>query len=128
MANLCGISTATERHYVIGYFGYREEASLAETWLMLSCNLITLPSSVVMKTPQSLLVVGLITALSFISAGYCFWLMTVPLSYDWVPVVLIGFLVSLLVFPIAAITALVLYIRLRRSRRASANSPITPAV
>ena len=60
----------------------------------------------------------MIAALSFISAGYCFWLMTVPLSYDWVPVVLIGFLVSLLVFPIAAITTLVLYIRLRRSRRA----------
>ena len=44
-----------------------------------------------MKTKLVLKVAGLIGVLALISAGYCFWLMTVPLSYDWVPVVLIGF-------------------------------------
>jgi len=48
-----------------------------------------------MKTKLALKVVGLIGVLALISAGYCFWLMTVPLSYDWVPVVLIGFVVSI---------------------------------
>jgi hypothetical protein len=47
-----------------------------------------------MKTKLALTVVGLIGVLALISAGYCFWLMTVPLSYDWVPVVLIGFVVG----------------------------------
>jgi hypothetical protein len=47
-----------------------------------------------MKTKLALTVVGLIGVLALISAGYCFWLMTVPLSYDWVPVVLIGFVVD----------------------------------
>ena len=51
-----------------------------------------------MKTKLALKVVGLIGLLALISAGYCFWLMTVPLSYDWVPVVLIGFVLSTGVF------------------------------
>ncbi len=47
-----------------------------------------------MKTNLALKVIGRIGVLALISAGYCFWLMTVPLSYDWVPVVLIGFVVA----------------------------------
>ena len=38
---------------------------------------------------------GLVGVLAFISAAYCFWLMTVPLSYNLVYVVVIGFIVSL---------------------------------
>ena len=45
----------------------------------------------------------LIGVVALISAGYCFWLMTVPLSYDWVPVVLIGFVVAIGVFLISVI-------------------------
>jgi len=41
--------------------------------------------------------------------------MTVPLSYDWVPVVLIGFVVAIGVFIIALITAFIVLMRLRRS-------------
>ncbi len=68
-----------------------------------------------MKIKLALTVVGLIGVLALISAGYCFWLMTVPLSYDWVPVVLIGFVVSIGVFIISLITAFILLTRLRRS-------------
>jgi len=68
-----------------------------------------------MKTKLALKVVGLIGVLALISAGYCFWLMTVPLSYDWVPVVLIGFVVAIGVFMIAFITAVIVLVRLRRS-------------
>jgi len=53
-----------------------------------------------MKTKRSLMVIGLIGVLALISAAYCFWLMTVPLSYDLVYVVVIGFIVSLGVFVI----------------------------
>ena len=53
-----------------------------------------------MTTKLALTVVGLIGVLALISAGYCFRLMTVPLSYDWVPVVLIGFVVAIGVFVI----------------------------
>jgi hypothetical protein len=35
-----------------------------------------------MKTTLALKVIGLIGVLAQISTGYCFWLMTVPLSYD----------------------------------------------
>ena len=44
-----------------------------------------------MQTKLVLKVAALIAVLALISAGYCFWLMTVPLSYDWVPVCTIGF-------------------------------------
>ena len=54
-----------------------------------------------MKTKLALKVVGLIGVLALISAGYCFWLMTVPLSYDWVYAVVIGFVVSIGVFVIS---------------------------
>ena len=71
-----------------------------------------------MKTKRSLMVIALIGVLAFISAAYCFWLMTVPLSYDLVYVVVIGFIVSLGVFVIALITSFIFVIRLRGSRRA----------
>ena len=48
-----------------------------------------------MRTKLALKVVGLIGVLALISAGYCFWLMTVPLSYDWVYAVVIGFVVAM---------------------------------
>jgi len=50
--------------------------------------------------------------------------MTVPLSYDWVPVVLIGFVLSTGVFVISLITSFIVLIRLRRSPRAP-NAPQT---
>jgi len=43
-----------------------------------------------MKAKLVLKVAGLIGVLALISAGYCFWLMTIPLSYDWAYAVLIG--------------------------------------
>ena len=75
-----------------------------------------------MKTRPVLKIAGLIGVLALISAGYCFWLMTVPLSYHWVPVVLIGFVVSIGVFVISLITSFILLTRLRRSPRAP-NAP-----
>ena len=75
-----------------------------------------------MRAKLVLKVAGLIGVLALVSAAYCFWLMTVPLSYHWVPVVLIGFVVSIGVFVISFITSFILLIRLRRSPRA-ANSP-----
>jgi hypothetical protein len=63
-----------------------------------------------MKTKLVVKIAGLIGVLALISAGYCFWLMSVPLSYDWVPVVLIGFVVATGVFVISLITSLVVLI------------------
>jgi len=60
---------------------------------------------------------------ALISAAYCFWLMTIPLSYDLVYVVVIGFVVSLGVFVIALISSFVIVVRLRRSHR-SQTTPI----
>jgi membrane protein implicated in regulation of membrane protease activity len=77
-----------------------------------------------MRTKLLLKIAGLIGVLALISTGYCFWLMTVPLSYHWVPVVLIGFVVSMGVFVISLITSFIVLIRLRRSPRAS-NLPQT---
>ena len=77
-----------------------------------------------MRTKLLLKVAGLIGVLALISTGYCFWLMTVPLSYHWVPVVLIGFVVSIGVFVISLITAFILLTRLRRSP----HSPNTPQI
>jgi hypothetical protein len=56
-----------------------------------------------MKVKLVLKVIALIGVPALIAAGYCFWLMTVPLSYDWVPVVLIGFVVAIGVFLISVI-------------------------
>ena len=74
------------------------------------------------------MVIALIGVLAFISAAYCFWLMTVPLSYDLVYVVVIGFIVSLGVFVIALISSFILVIRLRGSRRAPRSPQSTPTV
>ena len=79
-----------------------------------------------MKTKLALKVVGLIGVLALISAGYCFWLMTVPLSYDWVPVVLIGCVVAIGVFIISLITSFIIFIGLRRSPHAPNTPQIKP--
>jgi hypothetical protein len=79
-----------------------------------------------MKTKPVLKVAILVSVLALILAGYCFWLMTVPLSYDWVPVVLIGFVVATGVFVISLITSFVVLIRLRRSSPASNVPQIRP--
>jgi hypothetical protein len=79
-----------------------------------------------MKTKLALRVVGLIVVLALVSACYCFWLMTVPLSYHWVPVVLIGFVVSIGVFVISLISLFILLTRLRRSPRAPNAPQIRP--
>ena len=81
-----------------------------------------------MKTKRPLMVIGLIGVLALISATYCFWLMTIPLSYDLVYVVVIGFIVSLGVFVIALISSFILVIRLRGSRRAPRSPQSTPTV
>jgi len=54
--------------------------------------------------------------------------MTVPLSYDLVYVVVIGFIVSLGVFVIALISSFIFAIRLRRTRRGPPILQITPTV
>ena len=79
-----------------------------------------------MRTKLVLTIAGLIGVLALISTGYCFWLMTVPLSYHWVPVVLIGFVVSIGVFVISLITSFIILIRLRRSPRAANLPQIRP--
>jgi len=76
-----------------------------------------------MKTKLTLKVVGLIGVLALISAGYCFWLMTIPLSYDWVPVVVIGFVVSIGVFVISLISSVIVLVRLRRASHALQIKP-----
>ena len=87
-----------------------------------------LGSFLVMKTKLVLKIAILIGVLALISAGYCFWLMTVPLSYDWVPFVLIGFVVAIGVFVTALITSFVVLVRLRRSPRAPNVSQIGPTI
>jgi membrane protein implicated in regulation of membrane protease activity len=81
-----------------------------------------------LKAKVILKVAGLIGVLALISAGYCFWLMTIPLSYDWVLVVLIGFVVAVGVFIIAAITSFIVFIRLRRLPRAPNPPQIRPTI
>ena len=82
----------------------------------------------VMKTKLALKVVGLIGVLALISAGYCFWLVTVPLSHDWVYAVVIGFVVSIVVFVISLISSIIVLVRLRRSRRAPNAPQIKPTI
>ena len=81
---------------------------------------------VVMKTKLVLKIAVLVGVLALISAGYCFWLMSVPLSYHWVPFVLIGFVVAIGVFVISLITSFIVLIRLRRSGRAPHALAIKP--
>ena len=80
----------------------------------------------IMKTKLIVMIAGLIGVLALISAGYCFWLMSVPLSYHWVPFVLIGFVVAIGVFIISLITSFIVLIRLRRSGRALHAFEIKP--
>ena len=79
-----------------------------------------------MKTKLVLTVAGVIGVLALVLTGYCFWLMTVPLSYDWVPVVLIGFVVGIGVFVISLIILFIVLIRLRRSPPAPNTPQIRP--
>jgi hypothetical protein len=81
-----------------------------------------------MNSKVVLKVAVLIGVIALISAGYCFWLMTVPLSYDWVPFVLIGFVVAIGVFVISLITSFTVLIRLRRSRRAPHALEMKPTI
>ena len=74
------------------------------------------------------MVIGLIGVLALISATYCFWLMTIPLSYDLVYVVVIGFIVSLRMFIVAMISSFIFFIRSRAPRRAPRSPEITPTV
>jgi hypothetical protein len=67
-----------------------------------------------MKTKFVLMIVVLIGGVALISAGYCFWLMTVPLSYDWVPVVVIAFVVATGVFVTSLIASFVILIRMHK--------------
>jgi len=82
----------------------------------------------VMKTKLVLTIAVLIGVLSLISGGYCFWLMNVPLSYRWVPVVVTGFLLAIFMFIISLITSFVAYMRLRRSPRAPNVPQIRPTI
>jgi len=57
-----------------------------------------------MKTKLVLTIAVLIGVLALVAGGYCFWLMNVPLSYKWVPIVITGFLLAIFVFIISTIT------------------------
>ena len=70
------------------------------------------------------MVSGLVGVLALISTVYCFWLMTIPLSYNLVYVAVIGFIVSLGIFVVALIGSFIFVMRLRRSGRAP-RSPQT---
>jgi hypothetical protein len=81
-----------------------------------------------MKTKLLLAIAVLIGVLSRISGGYCFYLMNVPLSYRWVPVVVTGFLLAVFMFIMSLITSFVAFIRLRRSLRAPNTPEIRPTI
>jgi hypothetical protein len=81
-----------------------------------------------MKRKLVLKVAILVGGLALISAGYCFWLMTVPLSYNWVPVVVTGFLLAVFMFIMSLITSFVVLIQLRRSPRAPNTPEIRPPI
>ena len=70
-----------------------------------------------MKTKLVLTIAVLIGVLALVAAGYCFWLMKVPLSYMWVPAVITGFLLAIFVFIISLITSFIALMQLRRSLR-----------
>lgn len=80
-----------------------------------------------MKTKRSLIVSASLSVLALISAAYFFWLMTIPLSYDLVYVVVIGFIVSLGIFVTALISSFIVAGRLRHARRAPRSPQTTPA-
>jgi membrane protein implicated in regulation of membrane protease activity len=70
-----------------------------------------------MQTKLVLTIAVVIGMLSLITAGYCFWLMNVPLSYRWVLVVITGFLLGIVVFIVSLITSLIALVQMRRSPR-----------
>ena len=80
----------------------------------------------VMETKLVLIVAVLISVLALISGGYCFWLMNVPLSYSWVPVVITGFLLAIFVSIISLITSFIALMQLRRSPRPPNTPQIRP--
>jgi membrane protein implicated in regulation of membrane protease activity len=80
------------------------------------------------RAKRVLIIAVLIGALALVSGGYCFWLMTVPLSYDWVPVVVVGFVVATGAFVISLITSLIVLIQLRRSSHSSNAPQIKPTI
>jgi zinc transporter ZupT len=71
-----------------------------------------------MKTKLVLIIAVLSGVIALVSACYCFWPMTIPLSYNWVPVVLIGFAMGIGVFVVSLITSVIVLMRLRRSHGA----------
>lgn len=79
-----------------------------------------------MKTKLVLTIAVVVGVLALVAAGYCFWLMNVPLSYRLVPVVITGFLLALFVFIISLITSIIALVRLRRMPRAADGSQIRP--
>jgi hypothetical protein len=81
-----------------------------------------------MKAKLVLTIAGVIGALALVAAGYCFWLMNVPLSYRWVPVVITGFLLAIFVFIISLITSIIALMQLRRSPRAPNPPQVSPPI
>jgi membrane protein implicated in regulation of membrane protease activity len=81
-----------------------------------------------MKFKVVLTIAVLIGVLALISAGYCFWLIDNPLSYRWVPVVVTGFLLAILVFIISFITSFIVLMQLRRSPRTPNPPQINPTI
>jgi membrane protein implicated in regulation of membrane protease activity len=79
-----------------------------------------------MKTKLVLTIAVLVGVLALVAAGYCFWLMNVPLSYRWVPVVITGFLLAIFVFIISLITSFIALMQLRRSPRPPNTPQIRP--
>jgi hypothetical protein len=81
-----------------------------------------------MKTKRILIIAMVIGVFSLVGAGYCFWLMNVPLSYRWVPVVITGFLLGIFLFIISLITSLITLVQLRRSPDASNPPQLTTSL
>ena len=80
-----------------------------------------------MKPKLVLTIAVVIGVLSLVTVGYCFWLMNVPLSYRWVPVVITGFLLGIFLFIISLITSLIALVQMRRSPRPPNPQQIRPA-
>lgn len=82
----------------------------------------------VMKTKLVLTIAVVAGVLALIAAGYCFWLMDNPLSYKWVPVVIIGFLLAIFVFIVSVIASIIALKQLRRSARSTNVPPTSPII
>lgn len=79
-----------------------------------------------MNTKLGLTVAVLVGLVALDAAAYCFWLMSVPLSYKSVPMVITGFLLALFLFIVLLITSLVGLVRLRRAPRPADSPQIGP--